>query len=98
MDPHFLSNRQILFTYYHLKSVYDRYQMTIQSQELIQHMMGDEDFKIKVKLPKTMVEELTNSKHYRTLVTLIESMTPIIELIEDVEVELAAEVKAMFTE
>lgn len=72
--------------------------MTIQSQELIQHMMGDEDFKIKVKLPKTMVEELTNSKHYRTLVTLIESMTPIIELIEDVEVELAAEVKAMFTE
>lgn len=98
MGNSFLSNRQILFTYYHLKAIYDRYQSTIESRELTQHMMGDSEFKIKVKLPKEMIAELTDSRHYKTLVTVIESMTPVVELIEDVEPDLAADVKSMIVE
>lgn len=98
MSTPFLSNQQILFTYYHMKAIYDRYQTTIQNRELTQHMMGETEFKVKVILPPAMIAELTNSRHYRMLVTLMETMTPIVELIEDVEPELVKEVKSMIVE
>lgn len=96
MSASFLSNQQILFTYYHMKTILARYDETIRNSELIQNMFGETEFQIKVHLPQDIVDDLLTSKHYTTLVAMIETLTPVAELIEDVEPELSAEVKAMF--
>lgn len=96
MSTSFLSNQQILFTYYHMKTILARYDETIKNSELIQNMFGESAFQIKVRLPQDIVDDLLTSKHYQTLVAMIETLTPVAELIEDVEPELATEVKNMF--
>lgn len=90
-----LSNEQLVFIYYSLKKVEERYDMVINSQRISQEVLGLGKT-LDVKLPKELLDDLSGSDHYQMLKETVHKLTPIFELIDDVEPEMCERIKKVF--
>lgn len=91
-----LSNQQLLFIYYHLKVIDDKYQKTLDTRSITQTLVGDAGYVVVNKLPDSVLDMLSTSTHFKLVRETVETLRPIAELIEDVEPEMATEVKELF--
>lgn len=91
-----LSNEQILFMYYSMKVVEDRYKEVIRTHEVSQQIFSGRFMLAHTRLPAEVIKDLKESEHYKMLGETIKVLNPIVELIEDVEPEMAAKIYQLF--
>lgn len=91
-----LTNEQILFMYYSLKVVDERYKSVIQTHKVSQQVFINGFQRMETKLPAELIHELETSEHYKMLRETMNVLHPIAELIEDVEPEMAKRTYQLF--
>lgn len=91
-----LSNKQIVFIYFSLKAVNDRYDDVLGKGQITQMILGMGPAMISTSLGDEILDDLRQSEHYEMLKSTVDVLQPIFELIQDVEPELVKEVEKIF--
>lgn len=93
-----LDNREILFIYFSNRKWIDTYE-DIFEHKSIEDIMSILDYgqiRVTQNLTDEDIDKIQDTKHYKLAVVIHEKLHPIVELIEEVDLELYKEVEACF--
>lgn len=93
-----LDNREILFIYFSNRKWIDTYE-DIFEHKSIEDVMSILDFgqiRITQPLSDEEIEKIQDTEHYRLAISTHEKLHPIVELIEDVDLDLYNDIKNCF--
>ena len=91
-----LSNEQIVFTYLSLNAVKTRYDEVLGKGQITQMIMAMGGIETTSHISKEILDDLSQSEHYKMLKETVSVLEPIFELIRDVEPEMVNRIKATF--
>ena len=97
MSFHNLTNEEIVFLFFVSKSIVDQYE-TVYNEQVIEQTIPT-DFgvmKLGTAIPKELVEEMLKSKHYLFMKSVNKKLSPIYDIIKDVEPDLVQEIEILF--
>lgn len=93
-----LDNREILFIYFSNRKWIDTYE-DIFEHKSIEDVMSILDFgqiRITQPLSDEDIEKIQDTEHYKLAIAIHEKLHPVVELIEDVDLDLYTDVKNCF--
>lgn len=97
MSYHNLTNEEIVFLYYVSYSVIKQYETTFTDKSITQTLPTDQGVvEITTGFPEEFVEEIMQSKHYTLMKDIHKKLSPIYELIKEVEPELVESLDSIF--
>lgn len=91
-----LTNEELVFVYLSLKTVEERYKSVLGTRKVNQQVFGLGNAIVGVHLPQEVLDDLIQSDHYQMLCGVVNKLTPIYELIADVEPEMTERIKKIF--